>query len=120
MDTARAEQIINELKYITSTIYTGHVAEFKPSATLLERRIKPSELPFIKKDASGQALYYIIQGRAGVDIGKKERIMIFPRQSVGEISMISTVLNTFNNLGNLESRCADVYAEEPLQLLVYN
>ncbi len=120
MDQARAEQIVSELQLITRIIYSGQAIEFKPSSTLLERRIKPSDAPFIRKDAAGQALYYIVEGKAGVDIGQLERIIIPSAKTVGEMSMVSTVLNAFDNLGNIESRSADVYAEEPMRLIVFN
>jgi len=120
MDQAKAEQIVNELQFITRVIFSGEVSEFKPSATLLEKSIKPSERPFIKKDASGHALYFIVQGKAGVYIGQPERIIVPEKRTVGEMSMISTVINAFGNRATLESRTADVYAEEPMQVIVFN
>ncbi|HUU27940.1 MAG TPA: hypothetical protein VM123_09015 [archaeon] len=120
MDQAKAEQAVNELQYITRVVNSGEVGDFKPSATLLERKIKPSDRPFIKKDASGHALYFIVEGRVGVDIGQLDRIIVPAKKTVGEMSMISTVLNTFDDLGNVESRTADVYAEEDLRLIVFN
>ena len=121
MDQAKAEQIVSELQCITRIIYTGQIMELKPSATLLEKRIKPSDaLPFIKKDAPGHALYYIVEGKAGVDVGQLEKIVIPPQKTVGEMSMVSTILNAFDDMGTLESRTADVYAQEPMRLIVFN
>ncbi len=120
MEEARAEQVIKELQLITRTIYTGEVPDIKPSGTLLVKSIKPSDTPFIKKDASGRALFYIIEGSAGVDIGQPERIMVPHKRTVGEMSMVASVLNVFDNLGTVVSRSADVYAEEPMKLMVFN
>lgn len=120
MEEARAEQVIKELQLITRIIYTGEIPEIKPSGTLLVKNIKPSETPFIKKDASGRALFYIIEGSAGVDIGQPERIMVPHKRTVGEMSMAASVLNVFDNLGTVVSRTADVYAEEPMKLIVFN
>ncbi|MBW7995601.1 MAG: hypothetical protein FVQ81_03300 [Candidatus Glassbacteria bacterium] len=95
--------------------------DFKPSATLIVRKVKPSDdRPFIRKDASGHALYYIVEGQAGVDIGQPERIIIEEKNTVGEVSMVSTVLNALDETVNIESRSADVYAEEDLKLIVFN
>jgi len=120
MEEARAEQVIKELQLITRTIYTGEVPDFKPSGTLLVKSIKPADMPFIRKDASGRALFYIIEGSAGVDVGQPERIIVPQKRTVGEMSMVASVLNVFDNLGTVESRSADVYAEEPMRLMVFN
>ncbi|HLA39076.1 MAG TPA: hypothetical protein VJ417_03725 [Candidatus Glassbacteria bacterium] len=121
MDQARAEQILSELQLVTRIIYTGQVPEIKPSATLLVKNIKAAgDRPFIKKDASGHALYYIVKGSAGVDIGQPERIEVPAKRTVGEMSMISMVINSLDNLMALESRTADVYAEKDMTLIVYN
>jgi|GEM_PF-7090066 CRP-like cAMP-binding protein len=120
MDQAKAEQVLNELQTITRIIHSGKVPDIKPSATLLEKSIKPSTNPFIRKDASGHALYYIVEGQAGVDIGQPDRIIVPAKRTVGEMSMISTVINSWDNLITVESRTADVYAEEPMRLIVFN
>jgi hypothetical protein len=120
MDAAKAGQVIQAFQQITRIIHTGEVGDFTQSATLLEKKIKPSEMPFIRKDASGRALFYIIEGKAGVDIGQPERIMIARKKTVGEMSMVSTMLNTFDNLGAIDSRNADVYCEEPLRVIAFN
>ncbi|MBN2290193.1 MAG: hypothetical protein JXQ83_12740 [Candidatus Glassbacteria bacterium] len=120
MDAARAEQVIQSFQQITRIIHTGEVGELKPSATLLEKNIKPSEMPFIRKDASGRALFYIVEGKAGVDIGQPERVVVSRKSTVGEMSLVSTMLNTFDNLGAIDSRNADVYCEEPLRVIVFN
>jgi hypothetical protein len=120
MEEARAEQVIKELQLITRIIYTGEIPDIKPSGTLLVKNIKPSDTPFIKKDASGRALFYIIEGSAGVDIGQPERISVPHKRTVGEMSMVASVLNVFDNLGTVVSRTADVYAEEPMKLIVFN
>ena len=120
MDQARAEKFLEELQTVTRIIYTGEVPDLKSSSTLLIKSIKPSGNPFIRKDATGQTLFYIIKGSAGVDIGQPERIIVPCNRSVGEISMIATVINSFDNLMTVESRTADVYAEEQLQLIVFN
>ena len=120
MEEARAEQVINELQFVTRTIYTGEVPEFKPTGTLLVKNIKPAEVPFIRKDAEGRALFFIVEGVAGVDIGQPERILVGSRKTVGEMSMVSSVINIFDKLGAAPSRTADVYAQEPMRLLVFN
>lgn len=120
MDQAKAEQVLNELQTITRIIHSGEVQDIKPSATLLEKSIKPSTSPFIRKDASGHALYYIVEGKAGVDIGQPERIIVPAKRTVGEMSMISTVINSWDDLITVENRRADVYAEEPMRLIVFN
>ena len=120
MDQAKAEQIFNELQVITRIIYSGKVQDIKTSATLLVKSLKPSENPFIRKDASGHALYYIVEGKAGVDIGQPERIIVPAKSTVGEMSMVSTVINTWDDTMMAESRRADVYAEEPMRLIVFN
>lgn len=120
MEEARAEQVISDLQLITRTIYSGEVPDFKPSGTLLVKNIKPAEAPFIRKDAAGRALYYIIEGVAGVEIGQPERILVRAKKTVGEMSMVSSVINVFDKLGSIPSRTADVYAEEPMRLLVFN
>jgi len=120
MDQAKAEQILNELQIITKIIYSGEVPDLKPSATLLVKSVKPSENPFIRKDASGHALYYIVEGKAGVDIDQPDRIIVPAERTVGEMSMISTVINLWDSVMAAESRTADVYAEEPMRLIVLN
>jgi hypothetical protein len=120
MDEVKAEQIIRELQHITRTIYTGEVPDLKPSATLLIKSIKPADTPFIRKDAAGRALYYIIEGKAGVDVGQPEHIPVGAKKTVGEMSMVSSLLNIFDNLNTVDSRTADVYADEPLRLMVFN
>ncbi|MEA2063619.1 MAG: cyclic nucleotide-binding domain-containing protein [Gemmatimonadota bacterium] len=120
MDPAKAEQVIQAFQQITRIIHTSEVGVFTPSMTLLEKSIKPSEVPFIKKDAAGRALFFIQQGKAGVDIGQPERIILSVNKTVGEMSMVSTMLNTFDNIGAIDSRLADVYCEEPLRVLVFN
>ena len=120
MDQAKVEQMFNELQIITRIIYAGEIQDIKPSATLLVKSIKPSANPFIRKDAPGHALYYIAEGKAGVDIGQTERIIIPAKCTVGEMSMISTVINAWDNKRTAESRRADVYAEEPMRLIVFN
>jgi len=120
MDQAKTEQIYNELQVITRIIYTGEVQDIKPSATLLVKSLRPSENPFIKKDAPGHALYYIVEGKAGVDIGQPERIIVPAKCTVGEMSMTSTVISAWDSTRAVESRRADVYAEEPMRLIVFN
>jgi CRP-like cAMP-binding protein len=120
MDQAKAEQSLNELQIITKIIYSGEVPDLKPSATLLVKSVKPSENPFIRKDASGHALYYIVEGKAGVDIDQPDRIIVTDKRTVGEMSMISTVINLWDSGMAAESRTADVYAEEPMRLIVLN
>ena len=120
MEQAKAEQFLDELQNITRIIYSGQIPQIKPSATLLAKTIKPADMPFIKKDAAGQALFYIVEGKAGVDIGQPERIIVPPKRTVGEMSMISTVINACDNLMAVQSRTADVYAEEPMRLIVFN
>ena len=120
MDEAKAQQVIQSFQQITRIIHTGEVGDFKPSATLLEKNIKPSDVPFIKKDASGRALFYVVEGTAGVDIGQSERITVPKKKTVGEMSLVSTMLNTIDKLGALDSRNADVYCEEPLRVIVFN
>jgi len=120
MDVARAEQVIQSFQQITRIIHTSEVRDFTPSATLLEKNIKPSDMPFIRKDAAGRALFYIVEGKAGVDIGQPDRIIIAKKDAVGEMSMVSTMLNTFDDLGAIDSRNADVYCEEPLKIIVFN
>jgi len=120
MDQAKAEQILNELQIITRIIYSGEVQNIKPSATLLVKSIEPSENPFIRKDTSGHALYYIVEGKAGVDIGQPDRVIVPAKCTVGEMSMISTIINARDNLMTAERRTADVYAEEPMKLIVFN
>jgi len=120
MDTAKAEKVVHSFQQITRIIHTGEVRDFTPSATLLEKKIKASESPFIRKDAAGRALFYIIEGKAGVDIGQPDRIIIPKRKTVGEMSLVSTMLNTIDNLGAIDSRNADVYCEEDLRVLVFN
>ena len=121
MDKARAQQVLEELQIVTRIIYTGQVPDIKPSATLLIRNVKPSdERPFIRKDSSGQALFYIVEGEAGVDIGQPERIIVEKNNTVGEMSMVSTVLNALDGTVTIESRTANVYAEEEMKLIVFN
>lgn len=120
MEQAKAEKIFNDLQTITRIVYSGEVQDIKPSATLLVKSIKPSDNPFIRKDASGHALYYIVEGKAGVDIGQMERVIVSEKCTVGEMSMISTVINACDNLMPVESRSADVYVEEPMRLIVFN
>ena len=120
MDAVKAQQVIEAFQQITRIIHTGVVGDFKPSATLLEKNIKPSDVPFIKKDASGRALFYVVSGKAGVDIGHSERVIVTEKMTVGEMSLVSTMLNTIDELGALDSRNADVYCEEPLRVIVFN
>ncbi|MFH1070022.1 MAG: cyclic nucleotide-binding domain-containing protein [Candidatus Glassbacteria bacterium] len=120
MDQARSEQILNELQTITRIMYSGSVGDIKSSATLLVKNIKAGDRPFIKKDAPGHALYYIVEGKAGVDIGQPERIEVPAKRTVGEMSMISMVINSLDNLMAVESRSADVYAEGDMRLIVFN
>ena len=121
MDKARAQKVLEELQIVTRIIYTGQVPDIKPSATLLIRTFKASDdRPFIRKDASGQALFYIVEGKAGVDVGQPERIIVPPTNTVGEMSMVSNVLNALDGTVNIGSRTADVYAEEELRTIVFN
>lgn len=121
MDKVRAQKALEELQIVTRIIYSGQVPEIKPSSTLLVRNVKPSdERPFIRKDSSGMALFYIVEGEAGVDIGQPERIIIEKNNSVGEMSMVSTVLNALDDTVNIGSRTADVYAEQEMKLIVFN
>ena len=120
MDLAKAESVVKDLQTITKIIFTGEVTDFKPTATLLEKRLKPSDTPFIKKDASGRAFYYIIEGKAGVDIGQPDRIILGNKNTLGEMSMISQILNIFGKCSAQESRNADVYCEDDIRLITFN
>ncbi len=61
-----------------------------------------------------------IQTTGGIYEQTTEITTLGPGDYVGEMSLVSTMLNTMDNLGAIDSRNADVYCEEDLRILAFN